>query len=82
MEAALLNVSESVIGIIVFFWMFLAIMIFGIECIGKSNVLILVVFMSLITTLIIGTFGWQILIIPSIIIIIGSVFLIRRFFRG
>ena len=68
--------------LITIFWIAVAVVIFGAESLDDGTVGILICFFTFGTTVLIGRFGWQILILPSLVIISTAGFLVwRAFFR-
>lgn len=59
--------------VIIFFWCIVGIIIFGFEIQDDFFVISLITFFSFGTVLLVGHFGWMILVIPSLIIILIAV---------
>jgi len=75
------GVSVEIIALIVIFFIVIAMLIFGPNCLNDGAIPATIVFFTLGLTLLIGHFGWAILIIPSVIILaIAAVFLFWFFF--
>lgn len=65
----ILGVSVYLFFMIIIFWMVVAELVFGPGSFEKSPVDIIILFFTLGSTFLIGHFGWQILIFPSVVII-------------
>ena len=71
--------GETVLGIsvhwffmITIFWCILAILLFGVKSLEDGGICLIIVFLTIGTALLIGHYGWQILILPSLAIIGGA----------
>lgn len=54
---------------IIVFWIVLAIVVLGPDALYDNTVAIVATFLALGTTLLIGHFGWEILILPSLVVL-------------
>jgi hypothetical protein len=70
------GVSQMALFIIVFFWVAVFLTIFG-GSIGIPFVSAILVFFVIGTAILIGSFGWQFLILPALLIIAAAVFFVR-----
>ena len=79
--ATIYGVSVEAVVLIVFFFIVVAMLLFGPNCLNDGAIATVIVFLTFGLTLLIGYFGWAILIIPSVIILlITAVFILRLFF--
>lgn len=75
------GVPHELFIFIIFFWITVAAIVFGLDALADNGVFsIIIVFFTIGTTMLIGHFGWQILILPSLVIISTAVFLVWRVF--
>ena len=65
--------------LITFFWIVVFSIIFGIDALGDGAIAMLLCFFIIGTTFLVGVFGWQFLVIPSIAIIAGAGFFVWKF---
>ena len=66
------GVSTELFMIITIFWIAVFIAFFGVDGLNDEAVFVLFIFLTFGTVLLIGSFGWQILIFPSLAIIFGA----------
>jgi hypothetical protein len=79
--ATIYGVPVEAVVLIVFFFIVVAMLLFGPNCLNDGVITTVIVFLTFGLTLIVGYFGWAILIIPSVIILlVAAVFIFRLFF--
>lgn len=74
------GVSEGHFIIITLFWIVVLAALFGFDCFANGVGAALLAFFILGTAFIIGNFGWQIFILPSLVILSIAVLLFWKFF--
>jgi hypothetical protein len=74
----LFGVSEIWMFMIMLFFFILAELAFGKGSTNDTTIGLIVVFLTLGTSLLIGHFGWQILIIPSSIILLATAWVVWK----
>ena len=74
----ILGISIYWFLMIVIFWCVVAMVIFGAEILDSGPVQAIIAFFTLGIVLLVGHFGWQILIIPSIAILAAIAWLLWR----
>jgi len=80
---------ENVFGVphqwfffIVLFWIVLAVAILGIGALYDNAIVMVIVSFTIGTTLLIGHFGWEVLILPSLVVLSGVACLLWLFFSS
>jgi hypothetical protein len=63
---------------ITLFFFVIAEIIFGPDSMGNGTIRLIVVFLSISVTFLVGSFGWQILIIPSSIILLATAWVVWK----
>jgi hypothetical protein len=82
MEGSIFGVSVNWFVMITLFWCIVAMAVFGIGALSNELVVMSIVFFTLGTVLLIGQFGWQVLILPSLAIISVVGLMVWRVFRN
>jgi hypothetical protein len=76
----ILGVSQVTFFLVALFWISVAIGTLGIHLLDSPLVAVIIAFLTIATSSLIGSMGWQVLILPSIIIlcITAAVYLKNR----
>ena len=77
-EVTILGINFWIFFIITVFFCVVAILSFGPSALGDPGITMIIVFLTLGIALLIGHFGWAILVIPSILILVGTAYLLKR----
>ena len=79
--ANIYGVPVEIVVLIIFFFIVAAMLLFGPNCLNDGVTPFAIAFLTFGLILLIGHFGWVILIMPSIIVlIVAAVFILRLFF--
>jgi hypothetical protein len=72
------GVSEKWFAIIALFYCTMTMLIFGADALHNAAMVMVILFLTLGTALLVGSLGWQVLVIPSLIVILATLVLILR----
>jgi hypothetical protein len=80
--ANIYGVPVEIVVLIIFFFIVAGMLLFGPNCLNDGVITTVIVFLTFGLTLLIGYFGWAILIIPSVLILlIAAVIILRSHFK-
>ena len=77
-ETTILGINFWIFFMITVFFCVVVILAFGPSALGESGITMVIVFLTLGIALLIGHFGWPILVIPSILILLGIGYFVSR----
>jgi hypothetical protein len=77
-EANILGVNFWIVAMITIFFCVVAMLLLGTESLENSAIASVIVMFTLGLTLLIGHFGWAILIFPSILILIATGLILKQ----
>jgi hypothetical protein len=78
----IIGVSPLTLFMVMFFWAIVALAIFGPGAWDDRLTEVTIVFLTFGTSVLIGQFGWGILVLPSLVVILGAAYLVWKLFSN